>query len=92
MKLIIAIPFLALSAPGVYSQQRSDAKPSSEKAVVANTEKAASAKDAKARMAKETRMKEFDVNFRAQEQRVRHSIYTLGGKLTPPGKKPGEGC
>ena len=92
MKLIFAIPFLGLTATGAYAQQRSESKPAAEKAAVTKTDEKAPQKETKEMGKQETRMQEFDINFRGQEQRTRHSIYTLGGKLTPPGKKPGEGC
>lgn len=90
MKLTFALPFLlGLAGTSAYAQDVSKAKHAPEKAVVTKKvekEKVQVQKEEKARL------EDFDINFRGQEQRVRNSIYTLGGKLTPAGKKPGEGC
>lgn len=88
MKTFLSILAVALFGIAVQAQDKVKQKPAETQAAKGDEVqgKAPKAKEA------EQRMKDFDINFRGQEQRVRNSIYTLGGRLTPPGKKPGEGC
>lgn len=90
MKILLPILAVALTAVSTQAQERAKQKPTAEQTA---TSKVEVSKEKPQRTDEAgTKKEELDINFRAQEQRVRHSIYTLGGKLTPPGRKPGQGC
>lgn len=89
MKTLFSIFALALLGFAVQAQEQVKAKPASNKPPASDEAKVTAPETAKEA---DKKMEGFDINFRHQVERTRMSIYTLGGRLIPAGKKPGEGC